>query len=205
MSTLTYGIPTEVFKSMDKIAQDAIKTSFEKQQAELAKAKAQTEKRIVTGLNEVRLIGRIGKDIEVSYVTKKNEKNEDIQEARAFFNLAVPSFPGSYTTQWIPVTVWGKHAEACKNFVGKGSLIAVTGALENRANKDGNGFYTGVRADRRTGMGVIFLQTNKPGTANEVIINPETGEVIEPSLVPDISGYKAVEPALNNTTTEVGF
>ena len=56
------------------------------------------------------------------------------------FSLAVKRPYASDTTDFIPIVVWGKQAEYLCMYCGKGSKIAVSGALTTRKwqDKDGN-------------------------------------------------------------------
>lgn len=46
---------------------------------------------------------------------------------------------GNYPTDWIPVEVWGRQAEIAEDFVKKGSLLSVSGALQvDSWESDGN-------------------------------------------------------------------
>lgn len=100
-------------------------------------------------LNKVMLIGRLGRDPEVRYM-----KNGD---PVANLNVATDE---SYTdrdgnkvdkTEWHRVTVYGRNAENCANYLGKGSLVYVEGSLQTRKWQDQQGqdrYSTDVRAQR---------------------------------------------------------
>lgn len=71
-------------------------------------------------MNNIVLIGRITKDLELKYT--------ESQKAVCNFNLAVNRI-GQEQTDFINVAVWGQQAENLKKYQGKGSLIAVAGSL----------------------------------------------------------------------------
>lgn len=79
-------------------------------------------------LNIVVLIGRLTADPELRYTQAGN--------AVATFNLAVDrpfqNAQGENETDFIPIVVWGKSAEACANHLAKGRLCAVAGRMQVR-------------------------------------------------------------------------
>ena len=84
-------------------------------------------------MNNVSLIGRLGKDPEV--------RNTSSGKTVANFTLAVDyGFGDRKTTSWIPVHVWEKTAELAGKFLAKGSQVAVEGRLQQRSweDRDGN-------------------------------------------------------------------
>ncbi|MBR4236847.1 single-stranded DNA-binding protein [bacterium] len=104
-------------------------------------------------LNRVVLVGRLTKDPEIRY-TQSNTPIASFTIAvnRQFSNSAT----GERDTDFIPVVVWRKQAENVKNFVHKGSLVAVDGRIQTRNYDDQNGvrkYVTEVVADN-----VSFLE-----------------------------------------------
>ena len=64
-------------------------------------------------------------------------------------------------TEWHRVTVFGKAAENCGNYLGKGSLVHVEGSLATRKWQDQNGqdrYTTEIKAQR-----VQFLDRREGG------------------------------------------
>lgn len=90
-------------------------------------------------MNNVVLIGRLTKEIELKYTQSGT--------AVASFNLAVQrSFKnanGEYETDFIMCQIWRKAAENLANFTHKGSLIAVGGSVQTRnyENNEGQRVY----------------------------------------------------------------
>jgi single-strand DNA-binding protein len=85
-------------------------------------------------LNKCVLIGRLTKDPDLRYTTSGT--------AVATFTLAVDRprrADSEKETDFIPVVAWGKTAENCANYIGKGSLAAVDGRIQVRTYeaKDG--------------------------------------------------------------------
>ena len=121
-------------------------------------------------MNKVTLIGRITKDLELKHIGEKNTANVK-------FNLAVDNYEnGQKGADFIPVTVWGKQAENLCKYRGKGSQIAVNGALKIRSyDKDGvKKYVTEVLADGFNG--IEFLSTgNNAGGSNSGTNNNQGG------------------------------
>ena len=99
--------------------------------------------------NRVILIGRLTRDPELRYT------NQGL--AVAGFTLAVDKevskekklemeSKGRATANFIKISVWGKTAELCAEYTGKGLLVAVEGRLENKApyeyEKDGKTYVS---------------------------------------------------------------
>lgn len=93
------------------------------------------------------LTGRLTKDPEVRYTA-------DTQKAVATFSVAIDrpiTKDGEKKTDYPRVTVFGKQAENCEKYIGKGRLVGVQGRLQTGSytNKDGVTVYTtDVIADR---------------------------------------------------------
>lgn len=80
------------------------------------------------------MIGRLCRDPELSYTTT--------QTAICQFTLAVdrPARAGEdKTADFIRITVWGKQAENCSRFLGKGRQVAVHGRIQTGSYKDRDG------------------------------------------------------------------
>lgn len=101
----------------------------------------------MSSLNLVQIIGRLGRDPELRYG----------QSGGAVANLNVAT-DESYNdrdgnkverTEWHRITVFGRMAENCANFLTKGSLVYVEGNLTTRKWQDQNGqerFTTEIKA-----------------------------------------------------------
>jgi single-strand DNA-binding protein len=104
-------------------------------------------------INRVVLTGRLSKDVELKYTQSG--------KSVASFTLAVNDNFNKEKTHWINCTVWGKPAESCAQYIGKGSLVAVDGRINTRdyENNEGRKVYiTEVVADS-----VQFLDSKKSG------------------------------------------
>ena len=104
-------------------------------------------------MNKVILIGRLTKDPELRYTSSN--------VATASFSIAVDrnftNQNGEREADFINIVVWRKQAENCKNYLSKGSQVAVEGRIQTRnyEGQDGKKVYvTEVVADN-----VQFLGT----------------------------------------------
>lgn len=86
-------------------------------------------------MNKVFLIGRLTKDVEVRYTQKGTMS--------ASFTLAVDrrfqNQQGEKQTDFLNIVAWGKTAELCSKYIGKGSLTCVAGRIQVRTYDDQNG------------------------------------------------------------------
>ncbi|MGI6098057.1 MAG: single-stranded DNA-binding protein [Dethiobacteria bacterium] len=87
-------------------------------------------------LNKVILIGRLTRDPELRYTPANGVAvaNFRIAVDRPFTNQQ-----GERETDFIDIVVWRKQAEACSNYLTKGSLVAVEGRLQVRSYDDREG------------------------------------------------------------------
>ena len=120
-------------------------------------------------MNNVVLIGRCTKDPELRYLPSGNNT------AVAKFTLAIDRqlskdkkaemvSKNQPTADFINVTVWGKQAENCNEYLVKGRLVAVSGRIQTGSyEKDGERKYTtDVVAER-----VQFLEWDKSEKKND--------------------------------------
>ncbi len=103
-------------------------------------------------LNQVVLIGRVGRDPELRYTPSG--------VAVATFSIAVnrpfkSQQTGESETDWFNIVTWRQSAEFAANYLGKGRLVAVEGRLQARSwvAQDGTKRNTvEVVAERVTGL-----------------------------------------------------
>ena len=93
------------------------------------------------GVNKVILLGNVGKDPELRYTQNGT--------AVANFTLATTErrkMGGDWQdhTEWHNLVAWGKLAETCSNFLGKGSQVYIEGRIQTRKweDRDGNARYS---------------------------------------------------------------
>ncbi len=93
-------------------------------------------------LNKVMLIGRLGQDPEMRYLTSGDPVvNLNVATSEVYRDK---SGERQEKTEWHRVTVYGKQAENCNNYLRKGSQVYVEGSLQTRKwqDKQGNDRYT---------------------------------------------------------------
>ena len=117
-------------------------------------------------MNNVVLIGRLTKDVELKYIqgTGTPVANFAIAVDREFTGK-----DGKKEVDFIDIQVWGKSAENCSNYIGKGSLVGVQGSIriDIYQNKEGeNRKITRVNASR-----VQFLDTKRTEQENKTNTN----------------------------------
>ena len=79
-------------------------------------------------MNNLMLIGRLTRDVELKYL--------DNGTAVGKFGLAVDGYKDK--TNFFDIQVWGKTAEHCAEYIGKGRLVGIAGELkQERWEKDG--------------------------------------------------------------------
>lgn len=122
-------------------------------------------------MNKVILIGRLTRDPELRY-TSSNVPT-------ATFSVAVDrpftSQSGEREADFINIVVWRKQAENCKNYLAKGSQVAIEGRIQTRNydDKDGKKVYVteviadnvqflGTKGQNQGGNSVAFNDTATP-------------------------------------------
>lgn len=86
-------------------------------------------------MNKVVLIGRLTKDPELRFTPNgKGVATFTLAVNRPFANQQ-----GDREADFIPIVVWGKPAENCANYIGKGSQVAVDGRLQVRTYESKEG------------------------------------------------------------------
>ena len=95
-------------------------------------------------MNKVFLIGRLTRDPELRYTGNNT--------AVASFGIAVnrnfTNQQGERDADFFNVTVWRKQAENVKNYLSKGSQVAIEGRLQSNTYDDANG-------QKRTSIDVV--------------------------------------------------
>ena len=88
----------------------------------------------MASVNEVRLLGHLGKDPELRYTQN--------QTAVCNFSLATSEYRKDQVgnknefTEWHRVIAWGNQAENCSKFLKKGSKAYIAGRLQTRTWED---------------------------------------------------------------------
>lgn len=108
-------------------------------------------------LNRVILIGRLATDPELRYT----QSGVAVTNFRLAVDRPFKNQQGEKETDFFPIIVWRKQAEACAHNLNKGRLVAVEGRLQTRSYqaKDGSTrWITEIVADN-----VRFLDWAKDG------------------------------------------
>lgn len=101
-------------------------------------------------MNQVSLIGRLGRDPELRYTTAG--------KAVTTFSIAIDSGWGeSKTTDWIDIVCWDKTAETVAQHLRKGSQVGVEGRIKTRT-------YEGKDGTRKKATEVVTTRVHFLGT-----------------------------------------
>lgn len=114
-------------------------------------------------VNKVILIGNLGQDPE----TRNTQGGQTVCNLRVATTDKYKDREGAWVdrTEWHTVTVWGKQAEACGQYLHKGKQVYVEGRLQTRKWQDKEGkdrYSTEVVADN-----VRFLGGREEGVREE--------------------------------------
>ena len=138
-------------------------------------------------MNHVVLVGRLTRDPELRYIagTGTPVANFAVAVDREFTGK-----DGKKEVDFIDIQVWGKFAENCATYIGKGSLVAIQGSIridtyQNQAGENRRSFR--VNANR-----VQFLDSkNKSENSYK-----GSAQSFEPSFEPkglDPQGFQAID------------
>jgi len=85
----------------------------------------------MASLNKVMLIGNVGSDPEMRYTPN----GKAVTSFRMATNYRYIGSDGERKeeTEWFRVSVWGKQAESCNQFLSKGRRVYVEGRLHSRS------------------------------------------------------------------------
>ena len=133
-------------------------------------------------MNQVILVGRLAQDVELRYIAGTGTPV-------ATFTVAVEreftGKNGKREVDFIDIQTWGKQAETCSNYIGKGSMVSIQGSLrvEKYEAKDGTRRTSyRVNADR-----VNFLSNRR--SSDERAEGPQ----FDPSFLGDFEGIDDVD------------
>lgn len=118
-------------------------------------------------INRVVLVGRLTKDIELSYTPQGNAKVQfTLAVNRSFANQS-----GEREADFIQIQAWRKQAENAANYLKKGSLVGIDGKIQSGSyERDGQRIYfTNVVADS-----IQFLDTKNSTGSSQGASNYES-------------------------------
>jgi len=124
----------------------------------------------MASLNKIMLIGNLGSEPEMRYTPNgKAVTSFRMATSRRYTTSAGES---REETEWFRVSVWGKQAESCNQFLSKGKRVYIEGRLHSRS-------WEGQDGQMRTSLEVsanrvIFLDRAAPvSLAEEGELEPE--------------------------------
>ncbi len=90
-------------------------------------------------INNVTLVGRLTKDVELKYTPA----NQAVVQFTLAVNRTFKNANGERETDFINVVIWRQSAENFANFAKKGALIGITGRIQTRnyENQQGQRVY----------------------------------------------------------------
>ena len=113
-------------------------------------------------MNHVVLVGRLTRDVELKYIQGSGTPvaNFAIAVDREFTGK-----DGKKEVDFIDIQVWGKSAENCATYIGKGSLVAIQGSIRVDSYQDQEG--NNRRTTRVNANRVQFLDSKKDKQNND--------------------------------------
>jgi len=130
----------------------------------------------MASLNKVMIIGNLGSEPEMRFTPNGNPVTSFRVATNRVYNT--PEGERREETEWFTVITWGRLAEQCNQFLGKGRLVYAEGRLRTRTweGQDGQKHYrTEVIANR-----VTFLDRQAAAPLpEERVEEPSSGERVE--------------------------
>lgn len=119
-------------------------------------------------MNRVVLVGRITKDVKLSYT----QSNIAVASFTIAVNRPYSNEDGNKEADFIQCVAWRKQAENMEKYVHKGDMLGIDGRISTRSydTDDGTKYVTEVVCDS-----VTFLETKK----EQVVTNEDTEEYEE--------------------------
>jgi single-strand DNA-binding protein len=134
----------------------------------------------MASLNKVMLIGNLGSEPEMRFTPSGNPVTSFRVATNRVYNS--PEGERKEETEWFTVITWGKLAEQCNQFLGKGRLVYAEGRLRTRnwEGQDGQKHYrTEVIANR-----VTFLDRQAAASLPEEKAEEPAGGELGPDDIP---------------------
>jgi len=132
----------------------------------------------MASLNKVMIIGNVGAEPEMRF----SPDGKPVTSFRVATNRVYTTQDGERKeeTEWFSVVTWGKLAEQCNQFLGKGRLVYVEGRLRTRSWDDQTGqkrYRTEVIAERVTFLDKLAPSTSEDRGSGLVSDEPETDDI----------------------------
>jgi len=133
----------------------------------------------MAGVNKVILIGNLGADPEVRYLTNGTTvANFRIATSENRLNKTGEK---TTVTEWHRIVAFGKLAEICRDYLSKGKQVYIEGKIRSRSweDKDGNKrFTTEILANQMQMLGPV-------GAGGPAAMEKEGGSELEPPPIAD--------------------
>lgn len=140
-------------------------------------------------INRVTLVGRLGHEVDLRYTSN----GTPVTKLRIATDGSYKNAEGVRieVTDWHSVVVFGRSAENCASYIGKGSLVYVEGALKTRKWTDQEKVERYVT--EVIGQRIKFLDhRHADGQAADAVPTPPT------DLMADDSGLEEPVPGIND-------
>ena len=134
----------------------------------------------MASLNKVMIIGNLGSEPEMRFTPSGNPVTSFRVATNRVYNT--PEGERKEETEWFTVITWGRLAEQCNQFLGKGRLVYAEGRLRTRTweGQDGQKHYrTEVIANR-----VTFLDRQAAAPLPEEKVEEPGGGELGPEDIP---------------------
>lgn len=139
-------------------------------------------------MNKVFLIGRLTREPELRYT----ESNIPVAMFTLAVNRSFTNNDGEREADFINIVVWNKKAENAKNYLNKGSRVAIDGRIQTRSYDDQNGqrrYITEVVANQ-----VEFLVSKKESNVNDEDINSNDKQQEEVNPFAEFGEQISIDP-----------
>ena len=124
-------------------------------------------------MNKVFLIGRLTKDPELRYTGN----NTPVASFSLAINRNFSNQQGESETDFINIVVWNKQAEVVKNYLTKGSQVAIDGRIQTRSYDDQNGQKRYVTEVVANNVEFVGSKNSSNNTSNMSSSGGNNGEV----------------------------
>lgn len=139
-------------------------------------------------MNKVFLIGRLTREPELRYT----ESNIPVAMFTLAVNRSFTNNDGDREADFINIVVWNKKAENAKNYLNKGSRVAIDGRIQTRSYDNQNGqrrYITEVVANQ-----VEFLESKKESNVNDEDINSNDKQQEEVNPFAEFGEQISIDP-----------
>ena len=132
----------------------------------------------MAGVNKAIILGHLGRDPELRYLQSGQPVCKlNIATSRRYTNKQNESVE---ETEWHRVSVWGKQAEHCNNFLTKGRQVYIEGSIRTRQWQDQQGqkrFTTEIVARNVQMLGGRGERPTEDAGATEATVPPDEATI----------------------------